>query len=242
MVMFLVFLGVAGAIAAVGVVDDMVADIEDDVLAEAEKWLPRGSDEAGAGDLLAEAVGAQGADLEVAQNGNDGAEARAAASAEEGAVLADEPLEMPEGADLGQGLEDVLAEVFAEEAAAEADLWIGAAAWAEDAELEEDRTPVSEGVQGEGEDVAVEAVVVEGSWGAAKTEPVADENTQELVGEVNEVVPVERVTQVARTSEQEASEEQLMVADTRIYEVIESVSGLSLEDVMGQGAMETAAT
>ncbi len=193
MVMFLVFLGVAGAIAAVGVVDDMVADIEDDVLAEAEKWLPRGSDEAGAGDLLAEAVGADGADLEVAQDGNDGAEARAAA-------------------------------------------------WAEDAELEEDRTPVSEGVQGEGEDVTVEAVVLEGSWAAAKTEPVADENTQEQVEEVNEVVPVERVTQVARTSEQEASEEQLMVADTRIYEVIDTVSGLSLEDVMGQGAMETAAT
>ena len=53
MVMFLVFLGVAGAIAAVGVVDDMVADIEDEARAEAEKWLPRVSDEAGTGDLLA---------------------------------------------------------------------------------------------------------------------------------------------------------------------------------------------
>ncbi|WP_412554811.1 hypothetical protein [Shimia sp. MIT1388] len=239
--MFLVFLGVAGAIAAVGVVDDMVADIEDDVRAEAEKWLPRASDEAGAGDLLVEAVGAEGADLAGAPSGNDAAEARAVASAEEGPVVAEVPPEVPEDVEPKQSLENILAEVLAEEAAAETDLWIGAAAWAEDAALEEDQMPVTEGAQGEGEDVAVEAVVLEGSWGAAKTEPVADENTQEQVEEVNEVVPVERVTQVARTSEPEAAEEQLMVADARIYEVIETVSGLSLEDVIGQGTMEAVA-
>lgn len=235
MVMFLVFLGVAGAIAAVGVVDDMVADIEDDVRAEAEKWMPQGSDEAGAGDLLAEAVGAEGADLEVAQNGNDSGETRAVASAE------GVPLEVPEGADPEQSLEDLLEEVFAEEAAAEADLWAAAAAWADDAALEEDQVPLAEAEQGEGEDVNAEAVVQGPNRDSVETAPMEEGTVQEQTEETDAVVPVERETQVARTSEPEAAEEQPTMADARIYEVIETVSGLSLEDVIGHGAMETAA-
>ena len=240
MVMFLVFLGVAGAIAAVGVVDDMVADIEDEARAEAEKCLPRVSDEAGTGDLLAAAVEADGADLEEAQNGTDGGEASAVASAEEGPVPVEVPLEVSVSAVPEQSLEDILAEVFAEEAAAEADLWIGAAAWAEDAALEEDQMPVTEGAQGEGEDVAAEAVAQAGSWEAVEAGPLAGEDTQDQVEEVDEVVQVEREAEVARASKPEAAEEQLMVADARIYEVIETVSGLSLEDVIGQGTVEAA--
>lgn len=238
MVVILVILGVAGAIAAAGVVDDMVADIEDDVRAEAEQWMPRGSDEAGAGDLLAEAVGAEGADLEVALNGNDGGEARAVASAEAGPVVA----EVPEGTDPEQSLEDLLAVVFAEEAAAEADLWAGAAAWAEDAALEEDQVLLAEADPGEAGDTEAEAVVREANRGSVETAPMEEETVQEQTEEMDAVVLLERETQVARAPEPEAAVEQPMVADARIYEVIETVSGLSLEDVMGQGAMETAAT
>jgi len=241
MVMFLVFLGVAGAIAPVGVVDDMVADIEDEARAEAEKWLPRVSDEAGTGDLLAAAVEADGADLEGAQNGTDGGEARAVASAEEGPVPVEVPLEVPVSAVPEQSLEDILAEVFAEEAAAEADLWIGAAAWAEDAALEEDQMPEPEETRGEGSEIDSEAVVLEDRRGAADAAPVVEQNAQPQTEEEDAILPAERETQVALMPEPEAIEERQMAADARIFEVIETVSGLSLEDVMGQGTMESAA-
>ena len=173
-------------------------------------------------------------------SGTEGGGGGGVGSAEGGPVAVEGPLEGAGSAVPEQSLEGILAEVFAEEAAAEADLWIGAAAWAEDAALEEDQMPVTEGAQGEGEDVAAEAVAQAGSWEAVEAGPLAGEDTQDQVEEVDEVVQVEREAEVARASKPEAAEEQLMVADARIYEVIETVSGLSLEDVIGQGTVEAA--
>lgn len=251
MLMFLVFLGVAGAIAAVGVVDDMVADIEDEARAEAEKWLPQGGDEEGAVDLLAEAapddIVGQAAEADIAALGlaEIGA-GHAVAMSDVGPVVEEGAETQPRAPLPERSLDELLTEVYAEEAAVDADLWLGAVAWAEDTDLELGEVPLAleDAAQDQAEPAeTLFAAESSGDQAALQSDeqgaglaPVLREEEEAL----DHAVPGDTSVEGGETlAVPEETEEAPYVADVRLLDAVEAVTGLSIDDVMGRGAKQS---
>jgi hypothetical protein len=231
MMIFLVAIGLAGTVAAVAMMDDMVADLEDEARAAAEAQqaeqdaqaeVDQGGAEVGLPEWFSEAQAElddlyqEEQDPLLDAGGTDAVDS----APEEGMVEA--PI-APESDVDPVGWEDVLAEFEAAEDALAADLMAGAEAWAEDVISAEELEALPEP---EGMTEVVEEQEPELAEQEHVPPAIADFVPSEDVLVVEGVAPED-------VSLQEAGGHTQVMHGAEVLAVLEGVTGVPVEDILG---------
>ncbi len=227
MMIILVAIGLAGTVAAMAMMDDIVADLEDEARAaaeaeEAEQDAQAEAEQGGVDVVLPDWFSEAQQELEGLYPDGQDAETTDAADTVQTEEVAEASI-APETDLEPVGWDEVLAEFEAAEEELAADLMVGAEAWVEDM------------VGSEEKEAMLEA--------QSRAEGAADEDTELVVEEsaplsIADFMPIEDVLVIEGVAPEDVALEEAgghtqVMHGEEVLAVLEGVTGVSVEDILG---------